>query len=181
MKTLICYSSKTGNTAKIAQAIQAALPHADLHSVDENPDPDNYELIFVGFWVDKGTADDKAKKYMQRLNQQTVALFATLGANPDSQHARDSLNKAAQLIPAGNIVARFICQGAIDPKLTARMSTMPEDHPHAPDAARIKRWQEAKEHPNSSDCANAAHWATTIVKKLSHHQPTHLVANKARN
>ncbi len=168
MKTLICYSSKTGNIAKIAQAIHAAIPHADLHSVDENPDPNKYELIFIGFWVDKGTADDEAKKYMQRLNKQAVALFATLGVYPDSQHASDSLENAAQLMPSCNIVARFISQGTIDPKLTQSMSTLPADHPHAPDAvARIKRWEDAKDHPDGTDCANAAQWATNLMSNLS--------------
>lgn len=164
MKTLICYSSKTGNTAKIALAIQAALPHADLFSVEDNPDPRDYDLVFFGFWVDKGTADDSSKTYMQRLNKQSVALFATLGAYPDSEHATESLENAAQLIPTCTVVDRFICQGAIDPKLIAWMSTLPEDHPHAPDAARIKRWDDAKQHPDNNDCANVAKWATALME-----------------
>ena len=47
MKILIAVSSKTGNTRKIAEAIHAALPEAELHNVESAPDPNLFDLIFM--------------------------------------------------------------------------------------------------------------------------------------
>lgn len=168
MRTLVTYSSKTGNTRKVAEAIHQAIPNADIFPMEQAPDTDNYDLIFVGFWVDKGTADDKAGQYLQGLHGKPVALFATLGAYPDSDHARESLDNAAALIPSCKVLDRFICQGAIDPKLIAWMSQLPPEHPHAPDEARVKRWKDAESRPDDSDLHNARTWATAVYYGEGH-------------
>lgn len=162
MKMLVTYSSKTGNTRKIAEAIHQALPEAELYPVEEAPDAHDYDLVFVGFWVDRGTADEQAAGYLRCISGKSVALFATLGAYPDSDHARESLDKAAQIIPNCLVVDRFICQGAVAPKLIAWMSQLPPEHPHAPDAARIQRWQDAERHPDETDLHNARTWAARV-------------------
>ena len=52
MKTLIVYSSKTGNTRKVAEAIHAVLPAGtDIFPVSEAPEPDAYDFVVVGYWV----------------------------------------------------------------------------------------------------------------------------------
>jgi flavodoxin len=167
MKTLIVVSSKTGNTRKIAEAIAQSLPTAELYDINEAPNSNAYDLIYIGFWVDKGAADEKAKQYMNQLTDKNVALFATLGAYPDSDHAAESLLKAAQLLPSCKVLDSFICQGAIDPKLIAWMSQLPADHPHAPDDARIKRWNDAKKHPDTQDCQNASNWAQQVYSQAT--------------
>ena len=54
MKILVAYSTKTGNTKKVAEAIAQALPGAELHDVTTAPAPDAYDFVAMGFWVDKG-------------------------------------------------------------------------------------------------------------------------------
>lgn len=59
MSYAIAYSSRTGNTAQLAQAVREALseqecryfgePHAEALVAD---------TIYVGFWTDKGTCDE---------------------------------------------------------------------------------------------------------------------------
>jgi len=164
MKILITYSSKTGNTRKIAEAVRKGVPAADFYPVEAAPDPENYDLIFMGFWVDKGSADHKAGEYMSRIRNKKVAFFATLGAYPDSKHAAESLEKAETLIQESKVIDRFICQGAIDPVLQEWMSKLPGGHPHAPDDARIKRWEDASSHPDEKDCEAAKNWAMTVLQ-----------------
>ncbi|MCL0075963.1 flavodoxin family protein [Dehalococcoidia bacterium] len=166
MKTLIAVSSKTDNTRKIAEAIHAALPEAELHNVENAPSPAAFDLIFVGFWVDKGTADKKAKEYIQQIKNKAVAIFGTLGAYPDSQHAVNSLENAAQLLPDCQVVGRYICQGAISPELIERLKRLPAEHSHAPNDTNRKRWKDASMHPDIADCQAAANWAVSVVKKL---------------
>ncbi|SDZ77597.1 Flavodoxin [Desulfuromusa kysingii] len=167
MKVSIIVSSKTGNTRKIAEAIYKELPDAELYNVENAPEPTEYDLIFMGFWVDKGTADAKAKEYMQTIKSTHIALFGTLGADPDSQHAQDSLKKAAMLVPDCQIIDHFLCQGAIDPALIKWMCELPDNHPHAPNAERRKRWQDASTHPDMSDCHNASNWAVATLEKAN--------------
>lgn len=157
MKTLIAYSSKTGNTKKVAEAVSLAIPNADLRDISEVNSLD-YDLIIVGTWIDKATADAKALKFIKSIKNKKTAYFFTLGAYPDSQHARDCSENISQLFKENNneLLGHYLCQGAIDPKLIEWMSALPADHSHAPDEARKKRWKDASFHPNEEDLTNAA-------------------------
>lgn len=167
MKVLIVYSSETGNTRRVGEAIKEAVPEADIYSVDDAPNPEPYDFIFYGFWVDKGTADKKSRDYLPKLSGKNLALFATLGAYPDSDHAQKSLDAASDMVPDCNIMSRFICQGAIAPHLIAWMEELPADHPHAPDEERRKRWRDAESHPDQEDFDNARQWASKTINKLN--------------
>ena len=160
-KIAVIYSSKTGNTKKVATAIFKALPaDSELYPVETAPEPENFDLIFMGYWVDKGTADKQAKKYMQTITNSKVAIFATLGAYPDSDHAKKSMEEGAACLGENcEVVSTFICQGVIAPELIEWMSKLPEDHPHAPDDARRQRWKDAVGKPDDSDLGNAAQFA----------------------
>lgn len=124
MKTLVAYSSLTGNTKMVAQAIAEELEGV-LADVMQQPNQADYDFIAVGFWVDRGTADAKAAEYLKGLKNKRVALFATLGADPSSEHARRSLQNAAALLDASNTYCGdFICQGKVDPKLIEKMAKL---------------------------------------------------------
>jgi flavodoxin len=157
MKVLIVYSSLTGNTKMVAEAIHEVFgEEADIFPVEQAPASDRYDLVAVGFWVDRGTADQKAQTYLSRLKNKKVALFATLGAYPDSEHARNSLKNAASLMEESNqLVGDFICQGKVDPKLVDNFKKLPEGHPHAMNPERVARLCEAAKHPDLADLTNA--------------------------
>ena len=58
MKSIVVYSSLTGNTKMVGETIAEVLaPNCDIYKVEDNPDITGYDLVVVGFWVDKGTAD----------------------------------------------------------------------------------------------------------------------------
>lgn len=168
MKTLIVYSSLTGNTRQIAEAIYEIFgEQADLFPVEKAPSADGYDLIAVGFWVDRGTADKKAQGYLGGLRNQQVALFATLGAYPDSEHAAKSMANAAALLDESNqVVGTFICQGKVDPRLIEQFKKLPEGHPHGLNAERLARHQEAAKHPDAADLNNAKAIFREIKRKL---------------
>lgn len=153
MKSLIVYSSKTGNTKKVAEAILSVLPAGtEIRSAENAPDPADYDFIAVGFWVDKGTANAEAAEYLRKIRGKKVGIFFTLGAFPNSPHAEKSCGNAVALLGENcEVVAKFWCQGAIDPKLTEWMRHLPPEHPHAPNPERLRRWEEAAKHPNDED------------------------------
>ena len=58
MKMAVVYSSKTGNTRKVAEAIHAVMPAGtDIFHVGEAPSPAGYDFMALGFWVAKGPPD----------------------------------------------------------------------------------------------------------------------------
>ena len=133
MKTLIVYSSRTGNTRTIAEAIAEALPGSHCCPVEEALEPHGFDLVAVGYWVDRGGPDSRAKAYMEHISHSRVALFGTLGAWPDSEHARDCRRMGEELLrepERGNMVlGTFLCQGKVDPRVVAAMQKM-TDNPH---------------------------------------------------
>ena len=168
MKTLIAYSSKTGNTRRVGEAVLKAFPQGEIKDISEVDDLHNYDLVVVGTWIDKGTADAKALKFIDTIEDKKVAYYFTLGAYPNSKHAEDCIGAIDKLFTdKGNeIMGRFHCQGAIDPKLIAWMSELPEEHPHSPNPERLKRWEDASKHPNEEDFDNAYNAFTEILAGL---------------
>ena len=45
-------------------------------------DLSSYDLVFAGFWVDKGTANKEARDVLGTLHNPHIALFATAGVPP---------------------------------------------------------------------------------------------------
>lgn len=168
MKILITYSSKTGNTKKVAEAIKSQIPQADIFSVSEIQNMEKiekYDLIFIGGWIDKGTFDAGAFKTAELIRNKKTAYFFTLGAYPDSDHARDCVKNIDTLLEknSNEIMGRFFCQGAIDPQLIKYLSSLPQGHIMSPNAERIKRWKDAASHPNTDDLENAKIFAKTVI------------------
>lgn len=161
MKTLIVYSSRTGNTRKVAEAIAEAFKEdgceLELYPVEAAPSPDAYGLVCLGYWVDKGLPDEKCRQYLDTVSGKKVALFGTLGAWPDSDHARECVAKSEELAArdgANTVLGSFLCMGKVDPKIIEMMQKMASDvHPMTPE--RIARIEEAKKHPDAEDCRRA--------------------------
>lgn len=160
MRNLVIYSSKTGNTKKVAQAIAKNLNY-DLVSVMDINDIKNDDKIIFGFYVDKGLMDNEAKRVAKLIKNKKIGLFMTLGADPKGEHAKDCFSKAKKFFEKNeNIITHeFISQGAIDPNLIEEMKKMYEEMGdkaiHKIDEARIARWNEAAKHPDENDLKNA--------------------------
>ena len=158
MKTLVTYSTLTGNTKKVAEAVfEAVSGEKEIMDIKSIKETDEYDRILVGYWVDKGDANEEAKKFMETLKNKKVGTFGTLGAYPDSEHAQKCVEKISDALRANNntVIAEFICQGAIDPKIIETMRKMGSNGPHAPTPEREARWAQAAKHPDEADFAAA--------------------------
>ncbi|MDR2503689.1 MAG: flavodoxin family protein [Deltaproteobacteria bacterium] len=166
MKNLVVYSSRTGNTRKIAEAVHSVMPAGtELAAVETAPDPAGYAFIALGFWVDKGEPDAAMSAYMARVKGASVGLFGTLGAWPDSEHARETMRRAVGMMEGNKVLGTFICQGRVDPKLLAAMAKMREN-PHAMTEERKARLLEAEKHPDEADCAAARQVFTDMLGRM---------------
>ena len=72
MNILITYSSKTGNTEKLATGIYKNINEEHGLTVEIKPlaqvkCTENYDAILIGYWVDKGGPNEEAKKFMEKI------------------------------------------------------------------------------------------------------------------
>lgn len=111
MKSLVLWSSRTGNTKKVAEAIYEALPgEKDILEEGREKDLSSYDLIFVGFWAFRRGADMVARRTLAKMEGKKVAIYATAGTYPDSQAAKDYLDNAAALLPeSAKCLGTWIC------------------------------------------------------------------------
>ena len=143
----VIYSSRTGNTQKVAERLAEALG-ASCHSVkDTAAVPENADLC-IGTWIDRGTADASAKKYIESLRGRRVFIYGTLGAEPDSEHCAKGIANIRALFDPSNLV-----QGAIDPMLIEMFKSMPKDNVHAFTEENAARYAAAASHPDEGDFA----------------------------
>lgn len=170
MKSIVIYSSLTGNTKQVAEAIASVLPEGTpCVAMSELPsDIASYNLVFAGFWVDKGTANKEARDILGTLHNPHIALFATAGVPPHMEHAKQSLVNAAACLPDGVVpVDTFICQGKVDPKVIEMMYKMfPKGHSHGQSADRDARHKQAAVHPNEDDCKAAMKFAKHVLDSI---------------
>ena len=148
MKALVVYSSQTGNTKKIAEAVFETLDkEKEIFPIDQAPDPSEYDFIALGFWLIAGKPDSKTLEYLPKINQgQSVFLFVTHGARPGSDHVKNAVNHAKSLAKA-NFVGTFTCQGELSAKIKEKIKSKPAPPPWIADAPP------ADGHPNEADIA----------------------------
>lgn len=159
MRILVVYSSRTGNTKKIAEGICKAMPEGDavLLPVSEAAAIEDYDAVFIGYWVDKGEVNAEAKAFIETVKGKNTGVFATLGDYPGTEHAKKSLQCGIDMLEAqGNkVLCSFICQGKIDERLIEAFKKFPADHPHAITEEKLKKYAVAALHPDEEDVAQA--------------------------
>ena len=163
MKSLITFSSKSGNTRKLAEAIENVLPGVSvLKPIEENPNIEGFDIIFVGFWLQAGLADNQASAYLKRLNgAKPLFLFATHGAATDSDHARKGMELARDLVSSPEVIGTFSCQGEVKAEFLAKAKTMKPLPPWVEDAAN------AVGHPDEGDLDRLRETVMDAIKMVS--------------
>lgn len=159
MKTLVTYSSLTGNTKKLAEGIFEALEHTEkeILPIAQATDLSDYDVVIAGYWVDKGGPNQEAEAFLRSLSGKSVGIFATLAYWPDSDHAFESLKNGEKLVAGNNtVLAKFICQGKLSERVIAQFKKLPPDNPHAIAPEKLLRYEIAANHPSVADISRAA-------------------------
>jgi flavodoxin len=156
MRKLVVYSSRTGNTKKIALAVAGALAPCDLFPVEDAPQAAGYDFVAVGYWVDRGMPDAACRRYMETIQGKKTALFGTLGLDPAHAHAGECARRGEELLRRGGntVYGTVLSQGKVDQQVLAMMQkAAPGAHPLTPE--RIARIEAAGSHPDAQDCRRA--------------------------
>lgn len=124
MKGIIIYSSKTGNTKRMAEKIYEALKdkyQMEIKDIKDPPDLEGYDFVLLGGWVDRGTLEGKAHKYISQIQNKNLGIFATLGAMPDSEHGKKVIGNLKDLLKDRESLGQYICPGQVDPKMIEKL------------------------------------------------------------
>jgi flavodoxin len=149
MKQLVVYSSKSGNTKKLAEELFRQLQdEKDIEPVASAPAPSGYDVICVGFWFKGGQPDAASQEYLKKCQNKKVFLFATHGAATESDLVKLGMNKAAELTGGATIIGTFSCQGEVPASVLENAANKDPQPPWLQDAPA------AKGHPNNDDFIN---------------------------
>ncbi len=173
MKILIVYASReTGNSRKIAEALASEKSYESvLACAADAPSPEKFDAVALCFGIYRGWPDGDMIAYMKRCRRKDAALFMTLGAWPDSEHAFRCFGRAEGLLESCDVRVRFICQGGYTQKFLEHMKNLPPDSPHGWNPEREKRVMEAMKHPDSDDLANAVSALRAALEKIADRKP----------
>lgn len=162
MRYSIVYSSKTGNTRQLAEAIERQLPAGDLLYCGA-PDAAalQADVLFVGFWTDKGTCDETVAQLLKQAEGKTVYLFGTAGFGQSQQYFDQILTRVRENLPAGAVYGGgYMCQGRMPQAVRSRYEAMQAKEPeNARYKMLIENFDAALAHPDTNDLEAAAAWA----------------------
>ena len=156
MTYAIVYSSRTGNTKRLAEAIHQALPHEDcVYFGPMNDVALNAERLYIGFWTDKGTCDAATEAFMDKARDKEVFLFGTAGFGGDAAYFDQVLGRVEQNLNNSNrLVGTYMCQGKMPQSVRERYEKMRASTVHIPNLEElIENFDRALAHPNDGDLA----------------------------
>ncbi len=159
MKSLVVYSSQTGNTEKLARVVYEFLEgEKEIYGIADAPDPANYDFVAVGFWLKSGKPDPAALEYLPRLgSNKKVFLFVTHGAASGSKHAEEGLKQARDLVKDADLTGIYNCTGEVESSFFERVLAKPVKPPWIGDAPA------AAGHPDDTDIENLKNMLSSVL------------------
>lgn len=127
----IVYSSKTGNTKMLADALHDALAADDCIYFGA-PDAQALaaERIYIGFWTDKGTCDAETAAFLAQLTRQEIFLFGTCGFGGGPAYFGSILARVRDLIPENvQLIGSYLCPGKMPQSVRDRYVRIAEEEP----------------------------------------------------
>ena len=154
-KYSIIYSSKTGNTQKLAEAIHNILPkdNCQYYKAIEKAPKILSNLLYIGFWTEKGTADTQAIEFLKQLKNKKIFLFGTAGYVGSQNYFEGIINNVKKNIDSSNtLIGTFMCQGKMPFSVKKRYEKMQEQNNSSLKINDlIANFDKALSHPDAAD------------------------------
>lgn len=154
MSYSVVYASRTGNTELLAEEIRKVKGEEDcvyFGAPGENiPEAD---LIFAGFWTDKGDCSEETARFLEGLHGQKVFLFGTAGFGGQESYFERILERVANHLASDNEVAgTYMCQGKMPESVRSRYEGMLQQNPEDERTkAMLENFSRALGHPDQRD------------------------------
>lgn len=165
MKYAVVYDSPTGNTKILAEEIKSCMDRQNGSTGEclyfGEPARDGVlmeklagaDVVFAGFWTDKGDSGAKLAGFLESLHGSRVFLFGTAGFGGSEEYFSRILERVASHLSSDNTVAgRYMCQGKMPMTVRKRYESMLEKSPEDERMkAMIDNFDRALSHPDSAD------------------------------
>lgn len=150
MKFSIVYSSETGNTKLLADYIKNMLPEKDcVYFGTADSKALEADMIYAGFWTDKGTCDDEFKNFLSKINNQSLFLFGTAGFGGSKEYFEKILSAVKDNLGENcKLEGEYMCQGKMPISVRKRYEAM-QDSPQK--QMMISNFDRALTHPDNND------------------------------
>lgn len=162
----IVYSSRTGNTALLAQLLKNKLPESDLLYFGA-PDvrAQEAQTILVGFWTDKGSSDQAISDFLKTLQRKNIFLFGTAGFGGSDAYFTQILARVkANLDSSNTLIGAYMCQGKMPLSVRQRYEAMQVQQPQKMQQL-IQNFDDALSHPNQEDLENFMQAVKRAIQK----------------
>lgn len=167
MRVQIVYTSCTGNTEKLAEAVFEAVPvkEKNVKRIEERTERDDGDMYLVGFWTDRGTASSEILDLLGSLHGKKVALFGTCGMGKDPEYYKRISSGVAAFIPEDcEYLGAFLCQGKMPIQVRKRYEAMRDPSNGVQIDRMIRNFDEALLHPDKKDFADAAEFVKGLFR-----------------
>lgn len=116
------------------------------------------DVVFVGFWCDKGSCSTAVQHFLQGLAGKRVFLFGTCGFGESDEYFAQILDRVRAYLPAdAQYIGGAMCQGKMGMGVKRRYEGMLEKDPENAQARMlIDNWNKAQSHPNEDDISRIA-------------------------
>lgn len=116
------------------------------------------DVVFVGFWCDRGSCSAAVQHFLQGLAGKRVFLFGTCGFGESDEYFAQILDRVRTYLPAdARYIGGAMCQGKMGMGVKRRYEGMLEKDPENAQARMlIDNWNKAQSHPNEDDFSRIA-------------------------
>ena len=127
------------------------------------------DVVFVGFWCDKGSCSPAAQHFLQGLVGKRVFLFGTCGFGESDEYFAQILDRVRAYLPAdAQYIGGAMCQGKMGMSVKRRYEGMLEKDPENAQARMlIDNWNKAQSHPNEDDFSRIAAAAKEALEGIA--------------
>lgn len=154
MSYAVVYSSRTGNTEKLAKHIHNILGEEKCAYFGGVPkEVPDAKVIFAGFWTDKGICCEEMAEFLEKLEGRTIFLFGTAGFGGAKEYFDQILNRVSAFLSEDcTIQGTYMCQGSMPDSVRQRYEAMQEKNPDDPKIkAMLENFDRALSHPDEAD------------------------------
>lgn len=127
------------------------------------------DVVFVGFWCDKGSCSPAVQHFLQSLAGKRVFLFGTCGFGESDEYFAQILERVRAYLPAdAQYIGGAMCQGKMGMGVKRRYEGMLEKDPENAQARMlIDNWNKAQSHPNEDDFSRIAAAAKEALEGIA--------------
>lgn len=165
MSISIVYTSQTGNTKLLAEAIFNLINKRMVRYFGIiDPAALDADVILAGFPTQRGDCPQPMQELLGKMKNKKVALFGTAGFGGSKEYFDKILNTVASHLPETcQYLGGFMCQGKMQPNVRERYLSMLQNNPQDERIkAMIENFDRALPHPNETDVKNMLAWLKTL-------------------